>query len=227
MPAEQKKNKSHRSAEGTIDPETRREMIEEAAYYRSQSGESSGDPVEDWLAAEQEIDRILAERQQGGKEEELAAFNRLRKELSKILSEVKDSIHSDTLNQALDKAKREVSRLGEFTAESINKGAEALKKDVARNIVKLGGKWQSMSVKAIDLFSIWSRRSAVFLKQASEAADTWRQEIQEKVHPHSFHSGELVSGGTFVCKSCGQKVKLDTAGHLPRCPHCDHTEFTL
>lgn len=202
-------------------------MIEEAAYYRSQSEESSGDPVEDWLAAEQEIDRILAERQQGGKEEELAAFNRLRKELSKILSEVKDSIHSYTLNQALNKAKREVSRLGEFTAESINKGSEALKKDMACNIVKLGGKWQSMSFRAIDLFSVWSRRSAAFLKQASEAADTWRQEIREKVHPHSYHSGELVSGGTFVCKSCSQQVKFDTAGHLPPCSHCDHPEFTL
>jgi Protein of unknown function (DUF2934) len=38
-------------------PEQRRRLIEEAAYYRAlERGFEGGDPVEDWLSAELEID---------------------------------------------------------------------------------------------------------------------------------------------------------------------------
>ena len=45
----------------TIGPDWHRQMIEEAAYYRAEKrGFSGGDPVADWLAAEAEIDALLA-----------------------------------------------------------------------------------------------------------------------------------------------------------------------
>lgn len=44
-----------------IDPEGRWSMVAEAAYYRSESrGFEPGHEVEDWLAAELEIDRELS-----------------------------------------------------------------------------------------------------------------------------------------------------------------------
>jgi hypothetical protein len=44
-----------------ISPEHRQEMIAEAAYLRAeQRGFTSGDPMEDWLAAEREVDLLLA-----------------------------------------------------------------------------------------------------------------------------------------------------------------------
>ncbi|HQT25136.1 MAG TPA: DUF2934 domain-containing protein [Burkholderiales bacterium] len=44
-----------------VSPESRRRMIEESAYYRSQRRASGdgGDHVEDWLQAEAEIDSML------------------------------------------------------------------------------------------------------------------------------------------------------------------------
>ena len=43
-----------------ITPEIRRQIIAEAAYYRaSNRGFNGGDPVEDWLQAEREIDSVL------------------------------------------------------------------------------------------------------------------------------------------------------------------------
>ena len=43
-----------------VSPEQRRQMIAEAAYYRAQQrGFQLGDPQEDWLAAEAEIDHML------------------------------------------------------------------------------------------------------------------------------------------------------------------------
>ena len=45
----------------TVSEEQRQSMIAEAAYYRAeQRGFQSGDPVEDWLAAEREIAERLA-----------------------------------------------------------------------------------------------------------------------------------------------------------------------
>lgn len=46
-----------------IGPEIRYRMIAEAAYLRAeQRGFSGGDPLDDWLTAESEIDLLLAER---------------------------------------------------------------------------------------------------------------------------------------------------------------------
>lgn len=45
-----------------VSPEQRRAMIAQAAYYRAeQRGFAPGAELEDWLAAEAEIDRALAE----------------------------------------------------------------------------------------------------------------------------------------------------------------------
>ena len=46
-----------------ITPEVRRQMIQEAAYLLAeQRGFLQGDPVNDWLVAEKDIDQLLAER---------------------------------------------------------------------------------------------------------------------------------------------------------------------
>ena len=44
----------------TMSPERRREMIAEAAYYRAERRRfQGGNPLEDWLMAEAEIDRAM------------------------------------------------------------------------------------------------------------------------------------------------------------------------
>lgn len=46
-----------------ITPDLRQQMIAEAAYLRAeQRNFSPGDPQDDWLAAEREIDMLLVER---------------------------------------------------------------------------------------------------------------------------------------------------------------------
>ena len=46
--------------------EERTRMIAEAAYYRAESrGFTGGDPLQDWLDAEAEIDRILDHKKAG------------------------------------------------------------------------------------------------------------------------------------------------------------------
>lgn len=60
-------NSSVRAARGgqQILPEERQRMIAEVAYFRAmQRGFNGGDPVDDWLVAEREINRLLPARQQ-------------------------------------------------------------------------------------------------------------------------------------------------------------------
>lgn len=46
----------------SLAPEERRQMIAQAAYYRAEKwGFASGDPLVDWLEAENEIDKQLTE----------------------------------------------------------------------------------------------------------------------------------------------------------------------
>jgi hypothetical protein len=46
-----------------ISPDLRQQMIAEAAYLRAERrGFGPGDPLEDWLSAEREVDMLLAER---------------------------------------------------------------------------------------------------------------------------------------------------------------------
>jgi len=49
-----------------VEPEEREAMIAEAAYYRAEArGFEPGHELEDWLAAESEIDRLLEAEQFG------------------------------------------------------------------------------------------------------------------------------------------------------------------
>lgn len=56
-------------AVSTVTPEDRWNMIADAAYYRAEKrGFVGGDPAEDWLAAEAEIDAQIAEQKLSEKE---------------------------------------------------------------------------------------------------------------------------------------------------------------
>ena len=53
--------RSHVDTQSRVTPEERQEMIAEAAYLRAERrGFMDGDPTEDWLSAEAEIDQILS-----------------------------------------------------------------------------------------------------------------------------------------------------------------------
>ena len=203
----------------------REKMIAEAAYFRAMADSSATDPLKNWLEAEKEVDRQLEQQQRKARKEDVAAFEKLRLELSKILDNIQDTVRAETFKQALDKAIDEVKGMGKYTAESVGKGAEALKKDIVRNMDKYKESWPAISGKATDVFDVWRERSAHFLKQAGEAADSWLKQVRGKHNPHLYHTGELTSAGTFVCSSCGHTLQVGISGHLPPCPNCQQQEF--
>jgi len=229
------KDKSHRHNTGrtstgqdnpgqNVTPDERRRMIEQAAYFRAQQrGFNSGDPVEDWLAAEREINRMLPNPQQ--QKQELAAYQKLREGVGKILGDAKEILNAETIRQALAQGIAQLKQVGEHTADTIDKVAASVEKDMVNAAQKIGTRWDANSEKTADLFQVWRDRGNRFLTDATAAVGDWLQQTSDKLKTQTYHSGEMAASGTLECTACGEHIVLQTPAHLPACSKCRHTEF--
>jgi len=207
-----------------VSAEERQRMIAEAAYFRAQQrGFSGGDPLDDWLAAERQINQVLPGPRQ--LKDEQAAYEKLRKAVGAILTEARDTVNAETLKQAFDKAIAELRNTGEYTAETINKIADSLRKDMTSAAMKMGPKWEAFSEKSADLFSVWRDRGSLFLARAADAMADWLRQTGDKLEQQAYRTGEMVHSGTFECTNCGERVVLRTSAHLPPCAKCHKIEF--
>lgn len=204
--------------------EQRWRMIAEAAYYRAQArGFKDGDPIDDWLSAEREINRILPNPQQ--QRRELAAHAKLREEIAQRLAEVRDQLSADTVRDALLHARERLKAIGEHAADTVDKVAAHIEKDIIDAAHRMGPKWESFSDKTAGLFDVWRDRSASFLGRAAHAVSDWIHQAGQRVGPAKYHAGEIAAAGAFECTACGQRVELQTVAHLPPCPQCRAQEF--
>ena len=212
------------STDQSVSPEERRHMIEQAAYFRAQQRSfNGGDPVEDWLVAEREINRLLPSPQQ--QKQELAAYKKLREGVRHILGEAKETLSAETIRQALAQATTQLKQVGEHTADTIDRVAASVEKDMVNAAQQIGTRWDTYSEKTADLFQVWRDRGSQFLKDATTAVGDWLQQTSDKLKTQTYHSGEMAAGGTLECTACGEHIVLQTPAHLPACSKCRHTEF--
>lgn len=213
-----------REKKASLSTEERRRMIAEAAYFRAQRrGFDGGDPVEDWLAAEREIEEAMPSAQQ--QKEEAIVYEKLRKNVKRMLADVQGAVSADTLKQTFDKATEEIKRTGAHTADTIGKIAATLRKDIANTAERMGPRWEAFSQRPADLFETWRDRGSLFLAQAATAVGDWLQQTGTKRGQQTYRAGEMVFRGTFECTACGEHVVLSTSGHLPPCPRCRNLEY--
>ena len=199
-------------------------MIAEAAYFRAmQHGFDGGNPLDDWLVAEREINRLLPSPQQ--QKQERAAYEKLRAGVTKVLVEARETVNAETMRQAFDKATDEIKKTGEFTAETVSKITATLRKDLASASLKMGPKWETFTEKSADLFGVWRDRGSQFLAQAANAVGDWLQQAGTRLEQQVYRTGEMVDSGTFECAGCGEHVVLHTPAHLPPCAKCHKMEF--
>ncbi|HEY8554337.1 MAG TPA: DUF2934 domain-containing protein [Burkholderiales bacterium] len=204
-------------------PEERRRMIAEAAYYKALNrGFQGGDPVEDWLAAEREIDAMFPNPEQQREEADL--YEKLRAALKDLLAEAQ-AVNADTLRQAFERATADLKRTGRYTAETIAKVAASLRKDIASTAVKLGPRWEDLSRRGGDLFEVWRDRGAIFLSQAATAVGEWLRQTGTRFGQQTYRAGEMVYKGAFECTACGERLTLPESAHLPPCPRCQALEY--
>jgi hypothetical protein len=156
-------------------PEEKRRMIATAAYYRAQKrGFAEGDPVADWLEAEKEIEALLQQADNGGSSrQEHAAYERMRAEFKKILAGAQDTINTDTVKQAFERAAKEIKEIGEYVPDTVDRAGKRLKIEVAAAVEKMGPRWDTISEKSQGLFEIWKGKGSQLLNQAYSALNSW------------------------------------------------------
>ena len=208
----------------SLSSEERRRRIEQAAYFRAQQrGFNGGDPVEDWLAAEREINRLLPSPQQ--QKQELAAYTKLREGVSRVLGDAKETLNAETIRQALAQAIAQLKQVGEHTADTIDKVAANVERDMVNAAQKIGTRWDAYSEKTADLFQVWRDRGNRFLTDATAAVGDWLQQTSDKLKTQTYQSGEMAASGTLECTACGERLVLQTASHLPACSKCHNREY--
>jgi len=202
----------------------RQKMIAEAAYYRAMvRGFQNGDPKNDWLAAEQEINRLLPSPAQ--QKSELAVYKKLRTDVQKLLADAKDTLNADTIRQAIDDSRARLRQAGEYTVDSIDKALASLEKEMIAAGQRIGARLENVSERGTDVFSIWRDRGSQFLGRAASAVGDWVRQASARLVLQTYRTGEIASEGAFECTSCGERVQLKTPAHMPLCPKCRKTEF--
>lgn len=218
-------------------------MIAEAAYLRAERrGFVGGNPMEDWLAAEMEVNALWSGEADekgtartgrrrpmaGGAEaqrEDLAAYERLREEIRRLLAEARDTVSMETIRHTVDTATRELKEAGDYTSERINRAADAMKKDIASAAERMGPKWEAFTDRTADLFDVWQDRGSEFLASASKAVSDWLRHAGKRKGKQTYQAGELTPGGTFECTACGERLELSGPAHLVPCPKCQKKKF--
>ena len=220
---------ARRGAQGSdagpeVTPEERERMIREAANYRAaQRGLRGGDPIDDWLAAEREVNRAFPSAKQ--RKEELAAYKKLREQSQKLLTKVRDTVDADTIRQTVDKAAETLTKTGKYTADTVTKATEGVKKDIASAAARLGNTWDTVTEKTADLCAVWQDRSSVFLSGAARGVGDWLRQMGGKLEHPIYRTGEMAAPGTLECVNCSERVELPAPAHVPLCPKCRKMEF--
>ncbi|KPJ98172.1 MAG: hypothetical protein AMJ60_09130 [Desulfobacterales bacterium SG8_35] len=187
-------------------------------------------------------------KQDQATEEELAAYEKLRQQVSKTFGQLHDKINGEAISQAIDKATTELKEMGGHSLEAIGKASAALKKDVASTtehfkpkvdevaegarkqfdhwLDKGGALWQDIAREAEHVYEYSRDKSGAFLLHLTRGLSEWSQNLGEKLDSSlKYKTGEITHGGEFVCTSCESKIHLKHPGRIPPCPKCSKTQF--
>lgn len=212
-----------KKAQRVVSAGEREKMIAEAAYYRAEARGFQGDPMDDWLAAEAEIDRALMSPEQ--ERTERAAYERLRVEVQKSLAAIRGSVDAKTIQEAVERAAGRARKAGQYAAGTINRAADNLKKEIAEAVTVMGPRWEAFSDKTASVFAVWRDRGGAFLARAAIGVGDWLDQTGRRLEPVRYRSGEAAGTGDFECLRCREVVHLEGPHDLPPCQKCGHLEF--
>lgn len=156
-----------------MDPEQRQQMISEAAYFKAEHRAfAGGDPLQDWLAAESEIDALLYSHRLDASET-AAVHARLREEVRKALAQIQDVVDVAAVRGAFERAMGELKRLEGVSAESLQRAAATVRQEMAHAAERMGPSWEHFSERSAGLFSVWKDRGRAFLDRSARAVHDW------------------------------------------------------
>lgn len=181
-------------------------------------------------------------------EEVLAAYEKLRRRVSKTLGELNDKINSESISRAMEKAVADLREVGEHSKEIISRAGDTLKKDIASSVSQIkpkmkedieetredfkrlhnkgGALWRDISNEAERITKVSLDKGGAFLFNVTRGLSEWTKSISDKLDTSlTYKTGEVTHGGQFTCASCGAEINLKNPGRLPPCPKCSKTEY--
>ena len=193
----------------------RNRMITEAAYRRSlQRGAQPGNPMEDWLMVEREIEHQMPEPAQ--QKRELEAREKLRAKVRELLGGARETLNAETIRKALVDAKAHLKTMGEHTADTVDRVAASVEKELVEIAHRAGRGLGGASERAIQAVD----RTAEHLERDLTAAAA---RVNEEWRTLTSKTGDLLHGwrdrgGQFLVNAThalGEWAKQHGAGGQP------------
>jgi len=156
--------------------------------------------------------------------------SRLTEQYDKLASKFKELYLAgkergrEPMSAALDKAREQLTALGEFSAEH----GEELKQYLARDLEQTISDAQHLGEEAKNRFDPARLGTGALssLATALELTSNALHSLSDKTKKAlTYKTGEMTSAGTLICQACGQNVHLKATGHVPPCPKCNGTLF--
>lgn len=131
----------------------------------------------------------------------------------------------ESLEDALETAKKEMVAAGTFTAEK----GEQFRKFVMRDLAAtqdglesaVRGASQGLSPERIGYGVLG------LMQSLSTSAGEVFSDMAESIKAYqTYRTGEICGPGTLTCDNCGSRLTMSQTGHVPPCAKCKHTEFS-
>jgi len=161
--------------------------------------------------------QVMTERKENNNEqEEIGLYEKLASRTADLLEEGRK-----TFDEALKKAKEEISSAGDFSREHADKIGEYVRRDLKAN----ANKAKEAVIKAVEPQRLAAGVQSTFSRILNSAAETLT-DLAEKSEKHLEHrTGEVTSPGTLTCKDCDAEMHLTKTVRIPPCPKCHKTVF--
>ena len=149
-------------------------------------------------------------------QEEIGLYEKLASRTADLLEEGKK-----TFDEALKKAKEELSAAGDFSREQADKLGEYVRRDLKENADKA----KEAVIKAVEPQRVVAGVQSAFTRILTSAAETLTELAEKSEKSLEFKTGEITSPGTLTCKSCDAEMHMTKTTRIPPCPKCHKTIF--
>ncbi len=127
-----------------------------------------------------------------------------------IINGVKEA--EEFFAQLQDWSKEEIDLISRYVKRDLHDAASKMEQENKSFQQWLDFDLQQTEEKLLSVFANMADKTRLELDHLEEMANEW-------------HTGEVTSIGTLVCKKCAKELHFHKAGRIPPCPVCHHTEF--
>jgi hypothetical protein len=155
----------------------------------------------------------------------IAAYDKMMARIDELLGTAEQEA-LPTLQKNIEKAKIQAVELKEVTHDEAEKLSYYVRRDLhdAADYLEQTGEELSAWL-SFDLELVEDRLLEVFAKVADKTRLELAQLAEQAKRAEEYHTGEITSIGTLVCKRCDTLVHFNQTGRIPPCPKCHQTVF--